>query len=288
MPAIPKAELMNSTKTVAMTQFAIDYSLTEKCGSIIQTSAGGGRGYKLGPNLQFTLPVTTYTISTEPADASMRATYNWNGEHYVGIQPIDLTTDVTNKLFRVDNNRLELSLLVEGRFNNLNTSLKKIVGVRQRTVMVYSDVVQSTLVGSGKFPLLREVQLSRVGDGRSTVEPLRHQWIKVRGNQLDIIEVEIANPDGKLTDTVLRSLALDDPQLRRVFHGVYPADQLPRFPCRTLRAAYIVNTDPADEPGQHWLGLRTEQNKCENFDSYGLPLHVYKDPDLHRWWSKWQ
>lgn len=125
----------------------------------------------------------------------MRVTYNWNGEHYVGIQPIDLTKDLTSRLFRVGNNKRELSLLVEWRFNDL----EKILGVTQRTVMVYSDVVQSTLVGSGKFPLLREVQLSRVGDGRSTVEPVHHQWIKVRGNQLDIVEVEIADPDGPLT-----------------------------------------------------------------------------------------
>ena len=47
-------------------------------------------------------------------------------------------------------------------------------------------------------PLLCEVQLSRTGDGRSTVEPRHHQWIKVRGNQLDIIEVEIATPNGPL------------------------------------------------------------------------------------------
>ena len=33
-----------------------------------------------------------------------------------------------------------------------------------------------------------------------------------------------------LSDTVLRALALDNPQLRRVFQGVYPADQLPRSP----------------------------------------------------------
>ena len=29
-------------------------------------------------------------------------------------------------------------------------------------------------------------------------------------------------------------------------------------------------------------------NKCEIFVSYGLPLHVYKDPDLHQWWSQWK
>ena len=58
-----------------------------------------------------------------------------------------------------------------------------------------------------------------------------------------------------LSDTVLRSLALDDPQLRRVFQGVYPADQVPRFPTKTVCAAYIVNTDPAGEPGQHLVGV---------------------------------
>ena len=53
--------------------------------------------------------------------------------------------------------------------------------------MVYSDVVESTVVGSGKYPLLREVKLLRKGEGESTVEPLHHQWIKVRGNQLEIV-----------------------------------------------------------------------------------------------------
>ena len=86
--------------------------------------------------------------------------------------------------------------MVEWQFNNLNASFEKLVGTIKRTVMVYLDVVESTVVGSGKFPLLREVQLSRTGNGQSRVEPLHHQWIKVRGNQLDIVEVEIATPGG--------------------------------------------------------------------------------------------
>ena len=53
--------------------------------------------------------------------------------------------------------------------------------------------MESTVVGSGKFPLLREVQLLRTGEGESMVEPLHHQWIQVRGNQLEIVEVEIAS-----------------------------------------------------------------------------------------------
>lgn len=160
--AIPKVELMNSAKTMALASFAIDFSVAEKFGFVVKTLAGG---YKLGPNLQFTLPGTTYTDSADPAHPSMRSTYNWNEEHDVGIQIIDLMTSVTNKLFKVENNRLQLSLLVEWCFNNINASFEKIVGVRQRTVTVYSDVVESLLVGSGKFPLLHEVQLSRTGDG---------------------------------------------------------------------------------------------------------------------------
>ena len=63
------------------------------------------------------------------------------------------------------------------QFNNLNDSFEKLVGTSKGTVMVYSDVVESTVVGSGKFPLLREVQLLITGNGESTVEPLHHQWI---------------------------------------------------------------------------------------------------------------
>ena len=73
--------------------------------------------------------------------------------------------------------------MVEWQFNNLNVPFEKLVGTSERTVMVYTDVVESTVVGSGKFPLLREVQLLRTGEGESTVEPLHHQWIKVRGHQ---------------------------------------------------------------------------------------------------------
>ena len=72
---------------------------------------------------------------------------NWMGEHYVGQQPSDLTSDVMDQLFMVRNKRLYLSLLVEWQFNNMDAAFDKIVGTTRRTVMVYSDVVQSTVVG---------------------------------------------------------------------------------------------------------------------------------------------
>ena len=98
---------MNSAKTTALASFAIDFSVAGKFGFVVKTLAGG---YNLGPNLQFPLGDITYTDSTEPAAPSMRSTYNWNGEHYVGIKPINLMTSMMNKLFKVENNRLQLSL----------------------------------------------------------------------------------------------------------------------------------------------------------------------------------
>ena len=156
----------------------------------------GVNRYKMGPYLQFTLPSVTYDDQTPPTDPSNRRDMNWNGEHFSGIQPSDVTRGVMDQVFQVKNDQLHLSRMVEWQFNNLNPpppppTFEKLVGTSKRSMIVYSDVEESTVVGSGKFPLLREVQLLRTEDGQSTVEPLHHQWIKVRGNQL-----EIATPGG--------------------------------------------------------------------------------------------
>ena len=195
--AVPEEELFNNNKTKATSAFSLDLSVAEKFGFIEKPPGFGD--YALGRNLQFTCPTATYTNQTLPTGSSFRAQYNWNGEHYAGVQPTDLTNEVMDIMYVVKNKRLYLSRMVEWQFNNLDFSFENMVGTSKRTVMVYSDVVESTVVGSGKFPLLREVQLLRTGEGESTAEPLHHQWIKVRGNQLDIIEVEIADTSAPLT-----------------------------------------------------------------------------------------
>ena len=195
--AIPKADLLKSDKTTATTTFMMDMEIATRFG-FIEKPVGVDAGYVLGPNIQFTCPIVTYTDQTLPTGSSFRSDYNWNGEHYVGTQPSDLTSDIMDQVFEVNGKRLHLSRMVEWRFNNLDASFEKMVGTSKRTVMVYSDLVESTVVGSGKYPLLREVQLLRTGEGESTAEPLHHQWIKLRGNQLDIVEVEIASTSGPL------------------------------------------------------------------------------------------
>ena len=45
-----------------------------------------------------------------------------------------------------------------------------------------------------------------------------------------------------------------------------------------------MNTDPRDQPDQHWLALWTYQNVCEVMDSYALPLERYEQATPLRDW----
>ena len=195
--AIAKEELVNSNQ-VNMVEFYINVDIALKFGLLrIKTGKTGNsqNDYVLGPNLQYSLPTKTYDETTGPVGSRYRTYYNWEGEVYEGV-------NFTSRAFFIvtaDNVKwMRLHQAFEWQLNNLDASFEKIVGTRKRTVMVYSDLVESTVVGSGKYPLLREVQLLRTGDGESTAEPLHHQWIKLRGNQLDILEVEIAGTSGPL------------------------------------------------------------------------------------------
>ena len=56
----------------------------------------------------------------------------------------------------------------------------------------------------------------------------------------------------------------------KCFKGVYPCDELPYN--SELPLNIIVNTDPSNRPGQHWVCVCIEKSgKGEYFDSFGLP-----------------
>ena len=202
--ALPQMDLIKADKK-AITDLFINLDIALKFGLVVEKTSQNRTWYPLGPNMQYTLPTKTYDSTTQPAGNQFRRAYNWEGQQYMGVNPTLLfgnTGSITNDPLQVVTQDgvkfLQLSLIVEWQLNNLDASFEKIVGTRKRTVMVYSDLVESTVVGSGKYPLLREVQLLRTGEGESTAEPLHHQWIKVRGQQLDILEVEIASTSGPL------------------------------------------------------------------------------------------
>lgn len=59
----------------------------------------------------------------------------------------------------------------------------------------------------------------------------------------------------------------------KTFNGVYPLDYLTDI--KVKYGGYIINTDPSNQPGEHWVAVYFDVNlQGEYFDSYGLPpLH---------------
>lgn len=57
--------------------------------------------------------------------------------------------------------------------------------------------------------------------------------------------------------------------LGRSFAGVYPRDLLPEI--LPHQKAVVINTDPHDRPGAHWVCVYLNTPVIEYFDSYGLP-----------------
>ena len=195
--AIAKEKLLYNTQVNAV-EFYINVEIALKFGLLRRKTGKTGYNtsdFELGPNMQYSLPTKTYNETTGPVGSRYRSYYNWEGDVFEGVH---ITSRAWSIITANNVKWMRLHLGFEWRLNNLDASFEKIVGTRKRTVMVYSDLVESTVVGSGKYPLLREVQLLRTGDGESTAEPLHHQWIKVRGQQMDILEVEIASTSGPL------------------------------------------------------------------------------------------
>ena len=60
-----------------------------------------------------------------------------------------------------------------------------------------------------------------------------------------------------LNNIQLDHLAGTNPYLSRVFYGTVPCDRLPRTLPEEGPSAFIVKTDPHDEPGEGWTEFRS-------------------------------
>ena len=197
--AVPQQDVFvrdASYRVQPLSSFAIPLEFAQQFGLITKDK---NEKYHLGPNLEYELPKVTYSSSTPPNRTNQR--YQWLGDDFVGIKPRDLLGD--NELFKVMNRGagglfVRLTRFVQWRFLNLNAIFNAYVGAEKQTLMVYCDVIESTVVGAQKHPLLRKVQLERRGQGRATVKPIHHEWINLRSNRVEIIEVQIATLDGPL------------------------------------------------------------------------------------------
>ena len=93
---------------------------------------------------------------------------------------------------------VKLSLDVNWRFINLNQSFKNVLESSSRSLFVYSDVGGSSVVGDQVTDLLREVNYERGGKGSYYFEPTHLQYIPLRKEVLDTIEVQVAETTGDL------------------------------------------------------------------------------------------
>ena len=143
---------------------------------------------KLGPNL-----VMELRGDTLPPSSDIKTKFNQNG---------DLPASQYKKAYwlipRNPNgslsNYIRLGLDVNWRFVNLNYAFKHVFGPSTRSLFVYSDVGRSSVLGDQLTDFIREVR------GTHYFDPIHMQYIPPRKELLDIIQVQVAEASGALTE----------------------------------------------------------------------------------------
>ena len=76
----------------------------------------------------------------------------------------------------------------------------------------------------------------------------------------------------------LAQVLTKDPFTKGSFSGVYACDELTSIEINKYPKSFVVNTDPMELPGTHWIAIYfNEQMKGEFIDSYGKhPIHYNK------------
>ena len=182
--------ILDKKDVVVAKQIAIKIHTTfaHKMGGLVKKKDGA---WILGPNL-------TYLLHGEwDIKLSNGSTNKVKGLHQE-TTALSKVSGAHSPMILVNDGWLELTLTVDWKFQNLRQTFSDAVGTSSRTLMVYSDVLRSNLVGDTKHPLLREVVYKRDGSGSIYFEPLHVQWLPIRRPFLDVIEVQVTETNGKL------------------------------------------------------------------------------------------
>ena len=176
MQAKMLSDIKNSSGTVYI-QWHVHVSMAKLMGWLEGDEIDG---YELGPNIRY----------------EGRHVEEVNGIRY--MQPSNNTELGRHDLWKVESGFLQLSLTLNWIFFNLNMAFRNVVGEPSRTFLVYSDLVDSNIVGGQQHALVREVEYRRLGKGVAYFEPLHIQWLACRREYMDVVEVEIAESHGGL------------------------------------------------------------------------------------------
>ena len=154
------------TTGMAFVEWHVHVSMAKLMGWLVET---GKDKYALGPKLLY---------KTQQA-----------GNYYKDVKNTELNN---HDLWKIESDHLQLSQCINWRFLNLNVAFRAVVGEPSRTFLVYSDLVDSNIVGGQQHALVREVEYRRQGQGVAYFEPLHIQWLPCRREYMDHVEVEIA------------------------------------------------------------------------------------------------
>ena len=145
----------------------------------------GGNTVGLGPNLAIEIHDDVMPV---PVDTDEINEYYW-----IVRMGTSSSSDSSQKA-----EYIQLTMTCNWRFINLNVAFKNVTGTTKRSLFIYSDVGGSGVVGNQVTDLLREVNYKREGTGSQYFEPLHIQYIDVRKEMLDIVEVQVAETTGEL------------------------------------------------------------------------------------------
>ena len=107
----------------------------------------------MGPNLQY----------------GIRDEWTASGEKRTGYKLI--RRSVSNDIAE-DTHWLYLNVFSDWKFSRLRQAMAKAVSQPSQTLLMFSDVVRSSVVGDTEHPLVREVPYQRHGSGSTYFEPL--------------------------------------------------------------------------------------------------------------------
>ena len=123
------------TTSLSFVQWHVHVSMAKLMGWLVET---GKDKYALGPNLRYEGIYKT------------RSAGNY-------LKNVDETELDWHDLWKVESDHLQLSQGLNWRSTNLNTAFRQVVGEPSRIFLVYSDLVDSNVIGGQLHPLLHEV-----------------------------------------------------------------------------------------------------------------------------------
>lgn len=112
-----------------------------------------------------------------------------SGNYFVAVGDTEIDS---NDLWKVKARHLWLRLTLNWLFSSLNVTFRQLEGKPFRTFVVYSEVVDSNIVGDQLHPLVHEVEYRGESKGGASFEPLRIQWRPCQREFIDTVEVEVS------------------------------------------------------------------------------------------------